>query len=213
MALITKFHLLILAVTIATAGVIIFRVPADFAFPAHWQGSGADWLWPRNPAIAVAPLVELLLIGGFWMLGRALTPGHLARVRHVLDPALTLALAIAFACQLALLLVGVGADIDLFRITAGVLAAVFLITGIVLFEAERHTYAGLRLPWPIPGDRAWRRVHRSAGGTGVIIAVALAVVVWLDPGPGITVLAMVASLVLLPTLSALYTMLLGRLPE
>jgi hypothetical protein len=210
MALVTRFHLLIFGVTLAIAGVIVFRVPADFAFPAHWSGSGADWTWPRDGAIAVAPAVQLALLAGFFVLGRLLTPGHLERTRHVLDAGLTLLLAVALACQMALLLLGIGADLDLFRIIAFGLAVVLLGLGAVLFEAERHTYGGLRLPWPIAGDRAWRRVHRGSGVASALAGLGLAGLAWTDPGPGLIVLAMALVLAALPLLAGLLTLALDR---
>ena len=53
--LVTRFHLLLLTVTLAITGVGLFRIPPDYVFPAHWSGSAADWLWPREVLI-VAPL-------------------------------------------------------------------------------------------------------------------------------------------------------------
>lgn len=205
--LVTRFHLLLLGVTLAIAGVTLAHVPSGFAFPAHWQGSSADWLWPRNLALAVAPAVELVLLAAFHFLGRVLTRNHLAKTRHILDPALTLVLAVATCCQLGLLLIGIGSDFDLFRITAGSLATILLVVAVVIFEAERHAYAGLRMPWPIASDRAWTIVHRTSGIAIGLAALALVYLAWIDPGPGIIVLAITASLVGLPLIAAGVTLL------
>jgi uncharacterized membrane protein len=205
-SLVTRFHLLLLSVTLAIAVVALMHVPEGFAFPAHWQGSHADWLWPRDIALSVAPLVEVVLMASFFLLGRALTKNHMAKVRHILDPALTLLLSVAAACQFGLLLIGIGSDLDMFRITAGGLAATLLVLAVVIFEAERHSYAGLRMPWPIPGDRAWAVVHRTSGLAAGTCALALAYLSWSDPGPGLLVLAIAASLVALPVLAGLVTL-------
>ena len=206
-SLVSRFHLLLFGVTLAIAGVAIMHVPEGFAFPAHWQGSSADWLWPRDLALAVAPLVELALMGAFFMLGRALTKNHLAKTRHILDPALTLLLAVATSGQFGLLLIGIGSDFDMFRITVGGLAATLLVLAVVIFEAERHSYAGLRMPWPIRSDRAWTIVHRASGLAAGVAALALAWLAWIDPGPGVLSLAMAVSLVALPLFAAAVTLL------
>ena len=206
-SLVSRFHLLLFGVTLAIAGVAIMHVPDGFAFPAHWQGSSADWLWPRDLALAVAPLVELVLMGAFFMLGCALTKNHLAKTRHILDPALTLLLAIATSGQFGLLLIGIGSDFDMFRITVGGLAATLLVLAVVIFEAERHSYAGLRMPWPIRSDRAWTIVHRASGLAAGIAALALAWLAWIDPGPGVLSLAMAVSLFALPLFAAAVTLL------
>jgi uncharacterized membrane protein len=210
-SLVTRFHLLLFGVSLAIAGVAIVHVPEGFAFPAHWHGSTADWLWSRDAALAVAPLVELALMAAFFLLGRVLTKNHLAKTRHILDPALTLLLAVATSCQFGLLLIGIGSDFDMFRITAGGLAATLLVIAAVIFEAERHSYAGLRMPWPVPSDRAWIIVHRASGLAAGAAALALGWLAWIDPGPGILTLAMASTLLGLPLFSALATLLAKRL--
>lgn len=210
-SLVTRFHLLLLAVTIAMTGVGFFRIPADFAYPAHWSGSYADWLWPRDIALQVAPLVEVLILAAFFLLGRLLTKNHFAKVQHILDPALTLLLAVVTTIQLGLLVIGIGSDIDLVRLTGAGLGLALLILGIVFFEAERHTYAGLRMPWPIASDRAWKLVHRIAGlGCGLAGAGLLALA-WFDPGLGLLVTASAGVLILLPAIAGAATLLSRRL--
>lgn len=210
-SLVTRFHLLLFAVTLAITGVAILHVPADYAFPAHWRGSSADWLWPRDRALAVAPAIELLVMAAFFAFGRALTKNHMAKVRHILDPAITLVLAVITACQLGLLMLGVGSDFDVFRITAFALAATLAVTGVVLFEAERHSYGGLRMPWPVRSDRAWPIVHRTAGLACGLAALVLAVLAWFDVGPGILALVMAVSLCALPIVAALASLATRRL--
>lgn len=205
-SLVSRFHLLLFGTALAIGGVIVIHVPSDFAFPAHWQGSRADWLWPRNIAIAVVPLIELVLMAAFFVLGRVLTKNHLAKVRHILDPALTLLLSVATSCQLGLLLMGIGSDFDMFRITSGCLAATLLVLAVVIFEAERHSYAGLRMPWPIASDRAWRFVHRLSGIAAGVLACVLAYLAWAGPGPGMLVIALAATLAGLPLFAAAMTL-------
>ncbi|MBE7731484.1 SdpI family protein [Devosia faecipullorum] len=210
-SLVTRFHLLLFGVTLAIAGVTLVHVPAHYAFPAHWQGSSADWLWPRDLALAVAPLVQVALMAIFFVLGRALTKNHFAKTQHILDPALTLLMMIAASCQLGLLMIGIGSDFDIFRITAFGLAATLLVLAVVIFEAERHSYAGLRMPWPIASDRAWRLVHRGSGLVAGIASITLALLAWSDPGPGVLVLAMAIGLCALPVIAGLLTALTQRL--
>lgn len=209
-SLVTRFHLLIFGVTLAMAGVAIVNVPEGYAFPMHWQGSTADWVLPRNIALAIAPLIQLALMFSFFILGRTLTANHLAKTRHIFDPALTLLLAVAAGCQLGMLFLGIGSDLDLVRGTTLLLVATLLVLAVVIFEAERHTYAGIRMPWPIASDRAWRVVHRTAGVATGLVAVGLAALVWIDPGPGPLMVAMGLSLVGLPVLAGLITLLTRR---
>jgi len=208
-SLVSRFHLLLFAVTLAITGVAALRVPADYAYAARWSGSAADWLWPRDIALAVAPATLLLLLAGFFMLGRLLTKNHLAKSQHILDPALTLLMAVVTATQLGLLFAGIGSDLDVIRLTGFGLGATLLVLGVILFEAERHTYAGLRMPWPIAGDRAWTVVHRAAGIAFGVAGAGLLALAWWNAGMGILTLAFLAA-VIVPALIAVLATLIAR---
>lgn len=202
--LVTRFHLLLLTVTLAITGVGLFRIPADFVFEVHRAGNAADWLWPRD-ALFVAPAIQLLLLGAFFLLGRLLTKNHYAKTQHILDPALTLAMLVVVATQLGLLLAGSGSDLDFIRVTAFGLGGALFLLAVVLFEAERHTYAGLRVPWPIKSDRAWRIVHRVAGLAFGLAAIGLVLLGWLNAGTGLLIAAFAAALALPPLIAAMAT--------
>ena len=114
----TRFHTLLLTVLAAITGVALYRIPADFVFPAHWGlHSAPDWTWPRNIALAVGPVVAVLLVLAFEAVARFMGKERLAFSQHILDPALTLLLIVIAAIQLGLLLIGIGSDLDLMRIT------------------------------------------------------------------------------------------------
>lgn len=205
--LVTRFHLLLLTVTLAATGVGFFRIPADFAYQAHWSGNAVDWLWPRDIVLPVAPIIQLVLLLVFFALGRLLTKNHYAKSQHILDPALTGLMAVVAATQLGLLLSGVGSDLDFVRLTGFALGVALIVLGIVLFEAERHTYAGLRMPWPVRSDLAWSVVHRTAGLAYGAAGLSLLALAWFDVGPGLLVVGMAAAMVLPVLLAALATVL------
>ena len=204
--LVTRFHLLLLTVTLAITGVAFFRIPPDYAFPAHWSGSAADWLWPRQ-VLFVAPLLQVALLAKFLLLGRLLTRNQYAKSQHILEPALTLLLAVVATTQLGLLVTGIGSDLDFIRLTGFGLGLVLILLGIILSEAERHTYAGLRLPWPIGSDRAWRWIHRITGLVFGLAGTGLLALAWFDAGAGVLVLAFIAALYLPVGIAALATIL------
>lgn len=209
-SLVTRFHLLIFSVTLSITAVALLRIPGDFMFPAHWHGSTADWLWPRDTALAIAPALQTFLMLAFVVLGRALTRNHMAKVRHILDPALSFCLAVPAAYQFGLLFMGIGSDLDLIRGLGFLFAAALILLGLVFFHAERHSYGGLRMPWPIASDRAWLLVHRLSGGAAALAGAAVAALSWLDAGPGILALAFALSLVGLPLFAGLATLALNR---
>lgn len=205
--LITRFHLLLLAVTLAITGVALFRISQDYVYSAHWSGSVPDWLWPRDLVLPVAPLLQLLLIAGFFTLGRLLTKNQYAKSQHILQPGLTALMGVVTATQLGLLLAGIGSDLNFLRVTAFALGAALLLLGVVLYEAERHTYAGLRMPWPVRSDLAWRIVHRATGMSYGLAGICLLVLAWFGAGMGILILSFAAALVAPAVVAGLVTVL------
>tara|TARA_R110002124_G_scaffold63350_5_gene172910 strand:+ start:31382 stop:32017 length:636 start_codon:yes stop_codon:yes gene_type:complete len=208
-SLVTRFHLLLFAVMLATTGVALIRVPVDFTYVAHWSGGRADWLWPRELALSIAPVLALALLLLFFLIGRLFTKNQFAKSQHILDPTLTLLLAVIAATQLGLLMAGIGSDLDVIRLTGFGLGVFMLGLGVVLFEAERHTYAGLRMPWPIVSEAAWRLVHRSTGVTTFLAGAGLLALAWFDAGMGVLIIAFVVSMVF-PGLVAGLTSLVDR---
>ncbi len=205
--LVTRFHLLLLTVTLAIAGVGFFRIPADYVYQAHWSGSAADWLWPRE-VIFVAPVVQLVLLIAFFLLGRALTRNQFAKSQHILDPFLTLLMSVIAATQLGLLLAGAGSDLDFIRVTAFALGVALALLGVVLFEAERHTYAGLRMPWPVRSDLAWGVVHRATGLAYGLAGLGLLAMAWFDMGTGLLIAGFAAAMLAPALLAGIITLAL-----
>lgn len=207
--LISRFHLLQGLVLLAITGVAVFRIPADFVFVVHRVSRGDDWLWSRNGTLAGGVICALILLTGFAGLGLWLSKSQRARTHHILDPALTLCLAIILAVQLGWLLIGTASDLDLIRLTGFGLGATLLVLAIVLAEAERNTYAGLRLPWPIADDAAWRIVHRIAGIAFGLAGAGVLALAWLRPDPGPLVIAFALALVA-PVIAAALATIMAR---
>ncbi len=209
-SLITRFHLLVFGVTVAIAAVGYLQIPETFLFPAHFTRSTADWLWPRNLALLTPPAIQLVIMLGFFLLGRAFTKNHFAKTQHILEPAIRLILMVIAGCQLGLLLMGIGSDLDFFRVTAGLCAAALMVLAAMLFEAERHSYGGLRMPWRVVSDRAWVIVHRGSALVSALGAVSLGYAAWSNPGPGALILTISAVFLVLPLVAGLLTLLTRR---
>lgn len=208
-SLVTRFHFLLFGVVLAITATGLFRIPQSSEIVALWgPHSEPLWVWPRNMALAVAPPVAALLIAGIALWSWRLSAYGREMVRHNLDPALAVLLSVVAAVQLGIVLAGTGSDIDFIRILAFILAPALLVFGIVFAEAERNTYAGLRLPWPIEDDALWRVTHRVTGWLFALGGVVLGAIAWVNPDMGNIILALPAVLLLPPAIAA--AMSVGR---
>lgn len=201
--LVTRFHVLLLSATVAITAVAYLHIPESFAFVAHWSGGTADWQWPRNWALPVAPGLQISLLAAFFSLERMFSRNHLAKTQHIFVPILTVLLGTIAAVQLSLLVLGIGSDLDLLRLVTLAEGAGLLVLGIVLREAERHTYAGMRLPWPIASDRHWRISHQVLGVGYAVGGLALIALAWINPGLGLLIIALTVALLVPPTLAGI----------
>ncbi|HEY4202198.1 MAG TPA: SdpI family protein [Devosiaceae bacterium] len=195
--LVTRFHVLEFGVLVAITLTALVKVPLDEELSMHWNANGLiDWAWPPLLAFAILPLIGALTVVVSATLSARADKYRLEMVRHVLEPALTVVLGIAVALQFGLLLLGLNSDFDIIRLVAFAVAAGLLVLGILLREAQRHTYAGLRLPWAIPGDEAWSRVHVLAGWAYIAAAITLGLLATFQPFPGTLIVALPVVLVL-----------------
>lgn len=205
---VTRFHLLELAVMAATTIVAWVKVAPDYQVVWLWAGSAPVLSMSREAGFLVIPVLAAIAAGFVALLGLATPPAQREMRRHVVEPALMWVLLALLAHQFGLLVTGLGSDIDITRIASFALGLGLLPVAVLVAEVERHSYAGLRMPWPIAGDGLFRLVHRLAGALFALGGVALIAAAWFWPDPGVLLLVTLAAM-LLPVAAALLISLLG----
>jgi uncharacterized membrane protein len=209
--IVSRFHLFLLLVMVAITATAFFKVPAGAQLALHWTLRGdADWALARDAGFFVLPVVALMLTGICALLSLRKSKAALDMVRHVAEPALIYALLLLDGFQFGLVLSALGSDIDLIRVLGFATAAGLAGAGIVLNEAERNAYGGLRLPWSIPSDMAFRPLHRLAAILLIVAGLGVAAVAWLTPFPGYVIAASLAALIVPLALAYLATLMFGR---
>lgn len=182
--LVTRFHLALIGLLAAITAVAFVKIKADVGLPVHWGLDGTpDRIWPRNQALLVLPAIGVLLTGLFAAIGQFAAAEQVEASRHIAEAMLSALLGLLCLLQFALILIGVGSDIDMVRIVTFGLAALLVVLGAVLPGSEPNAYAGLRLPWTMKDPRNWAATHRLSGALFIIAGVGLAAVAWLWPDP------------------------------
>ncbi len=194
---VSRFHVLLLLFTIALGVAGVVRATPGEMVPLHWGTTEPDLAVTPAIAFVAMPLVSAAAVLGTWMAGRGMDDWRREAVRHLIDPALTAFAAVAAIVQLGLMMAAIGSEIDLLRIASFAIAAPLLLLGVLFPEAQRQSYAGLRLPWRIPSDRVWKRAHRAAGLAYGVAALALAATAWLWPDP-VTLVPVIFAAMLVP---------------
>ena len=209
--LVTRFHLLLLGLLAAITATAFVKVPEATGLPVHWGLDGKpDQIWPRDQALWVFPSIAIVLIAISLLIGRLASGEQLDAGRPVLETVIAGLLALCCALQFAFLLIGIGSDIDMLRLLAFALAALFVALGAALPRARPNVYAGIRLPWTMKSPQTWRATHRLTGVLMAAAGLSLAVVALLWPAPA-TLLVAIGLAVFLPTLvGAIFSFVVSR---
>jgi len=146
----------------------------------HWSAAGeADGTMSKTVALALMPGLSALLVALLAVVPRIDPLGeNVADFRAYYDW-----FVVVFAAYLAVLHAGIVAfnlgyefDMTLF-VLAGV-AALFYYVGILLENAQRNWFVGIRTPWTLSSDEVWERTHALGSRlfklTGLLAFVGLA---------------------------------------
>jgi len=180
--IVTRFHLLLLGVLVAITATAVVKIKAEVGLPVHWGLNGQpDQIWPRNQALAIFPVIGVLLTAIFGAIGQFAPREQVEPGRYVAEAILTGLLLVLCALQLSFILIGIGSDIDLARIVTFGVALILVLLGFALPSSAPNAYAGVRLPWTMKDRANWTATHRLTGVLCIIAGLALAAVAWFRP--------------------------------
>lgn len=153
------------------------QLPDDVQLPVHWGTSGeADRYGGKLEALGLLPAV---------MLGVSVLLAVLPRVLPRRENLASSSRAYLASWIGALLFMGgvhavsvvnaVGGDIPVVRVVIAGVGALFLLLGNYLPKTRGNWAVGVRTPWTLENEHAWRRTHRLSGrlfaGVGVVLLV------------------------------------------
>lgn len=179
------------AMLIASAWAWI-QLPADAQVPIHWGPDGRPDGWADKtiglflmPAIATLIAILLAFVPRF-------EPRRTNLERSAKSYGAVWVGVMVLLGGLHLLAVGValGAELDLTRIVMIGTGGLFVVIGNYLPKVRPNYMMGVRTPWTLTSDLAWRRTHRVGGRLFVIEGLVL----MLLAGLGVSGTALVAVL-------------------
>jgi len=210
-ALVSRFHAFPFGLLVAITATALVKIKSQQGLPVHWAFDGKpDQYWPRDFVLAAAPIVALGLVVVFALIGRFAPVEQVEPGRRVWEGLLTALLAVLCAVQFSFVLIGVGSDIDLLRITAYLTALALVAWGGLLAPSTKGTYGAMRLPWSLPTASAWVFAHRASGALVVLSGIGLGVVATLWPSPTDLLAGMAGAIAAAILGSALLSLLRAR---
>lgn len=167
--LMVSFMLILAMVAISAYGWV--RLPAEAELPIHWGIDGRPDAFASKPiALLGGPGLALLLTVLFAVLP-AIEPRrlHLERSARAYQSAWIGVLAILLLGHAAAIAAGLGIAVDVARVIAVGVGALFVTLGNWLPKTSSNFVLGVRTPWTLSSERSWSVTHRLAGRGFVLL--------------------------------------------
>jgi uncharacterized membrane protein len=167
-----------LAIVAALGVGLVFRDRLPEQVPMHWNIAGEVDRWgPRGQALVLLPGIGLLLAGLFVVLPK-IDPRRESHALHGHAYRLVGNAALVFMAgmHLVVLAASAGYAVPMNRIVGIGVGLLFTVIGNVLTQARPNWIFGIRTPWTLSSEKAWRETHRVGGrlmvGGGLLIVLA-----------------------------------------
>lgn len=167
-----------LALVVALGVGLVFRDRLPEQVPMHWNIAGEVDRWgPRGQALVLLPGIGLLLAGLFVVLPK-IDPRRESHALHGHAYRLVGNAALVFMAgmHLVVLAASAGYAVPMNRIVGIGVGLLFTVIGNVLTQARPNWIFGIRTPWTLSSEKAWRETHRVGGrlmvGGGLLIVLA-----------------------------------------
>lgn len=192
---------LVLGIAIATiVGFVL--VPAGMELPIHWGIDGAaDRYMPRDGALLLLPTIALAVVALLLVVMRFSSEQRRQAARYAIGVTISALLALFLAIQIATVMIGTGAAVDMVRIVVLGVGLLFVVLGNIMPKTQPNWVAGIRLPWTVADARNWQATHRLGGLLMMAGGVAIAGAALLTGQPYV-LLAITAVGALLPLIIA-----------
>ena len=183
--------LVLILIAVAFSAVVYNRLPERVA--SHWDANDqVNGTMPRFWGVFLMPLITLAMLGLFLVLP-AIDPlkANIAAFRPIFN-AFIVAI-IVFMLYLHVLTLVWNLGYHGFRMSTVLLPAMgllFVLCGVLIGQAKRNFFIGIRTPWTLSSDRVWAQTHR----VGALLFVLCGVIAMLGvfaPGPAAFLLVIV----------------------
>lgn len=178
----TPLRLALVAALFATAIAGFVLVPPGVQLPVHWGMTGeADGFLPRELAL----LMPVAIVALVWTISLAVArfarPADVEAGRYVTGVSLTALTAIFLAIEVMMVLIGVGASVNVVQGIAVAMGLLLLVLGNAMPKSQPNSFAGIRMPTTLRDPANWQATHRLGGILAIIGGLVLLVAALVAP--------------------------------
>ena len=155
--------LIIIALSVAVTLYYYPHLPDNI--PSHWNAAGdINGYMPRIWAVSLIPVITLLMLGLFVLLPK-IDPlkRNWPAFRKYYDGMIVVFVLFMSYIHMLVLVAGLGMDYNMVWFMVPAISVLFYYTGILLGNARRNWFGGIKTPWTLSSDRVWNKTHRIGG--------------------------------------------------
>lgn len=171
MSKIEKAVLFLVAVSFGAASYLYPHMPEMMA--SHWNAAGdVDGYMPKAAALFLMPAMSLVFFFLFLLIPK-IDPmkANIAKFRRYFDIFILLFEIFFLYIYSLTILWSLGWRFDMTVAMMPALAILFYYMGIMIGNAERNFFIGIRTPWTLSSDRVWDKTHALGGKLFKAVAV------------------------------------------
>ena len=161
-----KSYLVIIVLILISFGLGTYFFPQmSDKMASHWnfRGEVDDYL-PKFWGLFLMPVVSLGLFLLFLLIPK-IDPlkANIEKFRKYFDGFIVLIMVFLFYIYLLSIVWNLGKRFDMSRMMIPALGILFYYCGILIENAKRNWFIGIRTPWTLSNEKVWERTHKIGG--------------------------------------------------
>jgi uncharacterized membrane protein len=131
---------------------------------SHWNYAGqVDRYMPRFWAIFMMPLVSIVMLALFVVVPK-IDPlkENIEKFRKYYDGFVVIITAFMLFIYALTLAWNLGFEFSMGPLVVSAVGVIFYYTGVLMENAKRNWFIGIRTPWTLSSDRVWDKTHKLA---------------------------------------------------
>ena len=153
----------LILLSLATGFVLYPGMPENFA--SHWNIQGeANGYSSKMFGVFFLPALSTIILGFFLLIPKIDPLGkNIEGFRKYYDMLVLLVIGFMSYLYLLTLLWNTGHTFDMVQMLAPAFGVLFYCLGILLGNAKRNWFVGIRTPWTLSSDVVWDKTHKMGG--------------------------------------------------
>lgn len=170
-----KSEIIILGIIVVSSLIGMYFYPRmPGAIASHWNIRGeVDGYMSKFWGLFLMPLISLCLLLLFVLIPK-IDPlkANIEKFRNYYDGFIVLMIVFLFYLYLLTIFWNVGLRFNMIQLLAPAFGILFYYCGILIENAKRNWFIGIRTPWTLSSDKVWEKTHKIGGRlfkiTGVV---------------------------------------------